>query len=57
MVTFILYSGKEAWDGPKSLHEIIDFTDLPDELKEMVSDYRIHVIDIRKFNDTGVFRT
>ncbi|MBD5476175.1 MAG: transposase [Lachnospiraceae bacterium] len=57
VVTFILYSGKEAWDGPKSLHEIIDFTDLPDELKKMVSDYRIHVIDVRRFNDTGAFRT
>ena len=57
VVTFILYSGKETWDGPKSLHEIIDFTDLPDELKEMVSDYRIHVIDVRRFNDTGAFRT
>lgn len=57
VVTFILYSGKEAWNGPSSLHEIIDFTDLPDELKEMVSDYKIHVIDIRKFNNTGVFKT
>ena len=33
------------------------FIDLPDELKEMVSDYRIHVIDVRRFNDTGAFRT
>ena len=33
------------------------FIDLPDELKEMVSDYRIHVIDVRRFNDTSVFKT
>lgn len=57
VVTFILYSGKETWDGPRSLYEILDFTDLPNELRAMVSDYRIHVIDIRKFDGTDVFQT
>lgn len=57
VVTFILYSGKETWDGPESLHEILDFTDLPDELKGMVSNYGIRVIDVRRFSDTGVFKT
>lgn len=57
VVTFILYSGKEAWDGPESLHEILDFTDMPDELKEMVADYKIHLIEIRKLKDTSVFKT
>lgn len=57
VVTFILYSGKEVWDGPGSLHEILDFTDLPDGFKRMVSDYGIHVIDVRRFCYTNVFKT
>lgn len=57
VVTFILYSGKEAWDGPESLHEILDFTDMPDELRKMVADYKIHLIEIRKLKDTSVFKT
>ena len=36
-VTFILYSGSKSWDGPKTLHEILDFTDIPERLKEMVA--------------------
>ncbi|MBP3664789.1 MAG: transposase, partial [Tyzzerella sp.] len=28
-VTVILYSGSKSWDGPKTLHEILDFTDIP----------------------------
>ncbi len=56
-VTFILYSGTEPWDGPKSLHEMLDFTDIPDELREMVADYRINLVDIRKLEDTSVFKT
>ena len=56
-VTFILYSGTEPWDGPKSLHEMLDFTDIPEELREMVADYRINLVDIRKLEDTSVFKT
>ena len=57
LVTFALYSGVKKWDGPLSLHDIIDFTDIPDELRKLVADYRIHLIDIRRFKDTSVFKT
>ena len=57
LVTFILYAGKEAWDGPHHLHDMLDFTDIPDSLKEMVADYKINVIDIRQFENTNVFQT
>lgn len=29
-ITFVLYSGEETWDGPTSLHEMLDFTDIPE---------------------------
>lgn len=57
VVTFILYSGEEKWDGPESLHEMIDFTDIPDKIIGMVPDYRINLIEIRKLTDTSVFKT
>ena len=56
-VTFVLYSGKETWERPNCLHDMLDFSDVPDSLREMVSDYKINVIDIRKFENTGVFQT
>lgn len=56
VITFILYSGDE-WDGPVSLHGILDFTDIPDGLREMVSDYKINLIAIKKIEDTSVFKT
>ena len=56
-VTFILYSGSKSWDGPKTLHEILDFTDIPAGLKEMVSDYQINLVEIRELEDTSVFKT
>lgn len=41
----------------EDLQEILDFTDIPEELKEMVADYKINLVDIRKLEDTSVFRT
>ena len=57
LATFILYAGKEPWETPNSLHDILDFTDVPEELRDVVSDYKINVIDIRKFENTDVFQT
>lgn len=56
-VTFILYSGSKQWEGPRTLHEMLDFSDIPEELKEMVADYKINLVDIRKLEDTSLFRT
>lgn len=57
VITFILYSGAKPWDGSEKLHDIIDFTDIPDELRGMTSDYKINVIEIRKLKDTSIFKT
>lgn len=57
VTTIVLYAGVEPWDGPENLSEIIDFTDIPDTMKELVQDYKIKVVDIRRLNDTGMFKT
>lgn len=57
VVTLIIYSGEEEWSGPESLHGIIDFTDIPESVKNMAQDYRINLVEIRKLTDTSVFKT
>lgn len=57
MVTFVLYGGKAPWDGPKSLHEMLDMAGVPEEMKRLVEDYRLHLVDIRRLEDTSVFQT
>ena len=56
-MTFVLYAGKETWDGPRSLHDMLDFTDVPESLQKMVADYKINIVDIRRLEDTSVFKT
>lgn len=57
VVTFVLYAGLEPWDGPRSLHEIIDFSDIPERIKELTQDYKIKIIDIRRLDDTSKLKT
>jgi len=55
-ITIVLYYG-ENWDGPKSLHDVIDFTDIPGELRKYVNDYPLHIIEVHKLEDTSAFRS
>ena len=48
VVTFVVYCGKDPWDGARSIRDLIDTTDIPEELIKYISDYKINVIDVRR---------
>ncbi|MBD5547920.1 MAG: transposase [Lachnospiraceae bacterium] len=56
-VTFVLYYGEKEWDGAKDIYGLLDFTDIPKRLREKISNYRIHVVEVRKLKDTDLFKT
>jgi len=45
-LTLVLYVGTEDWDGAKSLHEILDFTRVPEEFRKYIPNYSVYVLDI-----------
>ena len=55
-ITLVLYYG-ENWDGAKDIHSLLDFNDIPEELRGAVSNYQIHICEVRKFQNTNVFKT
>ena len=55
-ITIVLYYGDD-WDGAKSLHDVIDFTDIPEELKKYVNNYPLHIFNMTKLENVDVFRT
>jgi hypothetical protein len=57
VVTFVLYSGEDPWDGPTSLWDMLDFTNIPESMAKLVPNHKINVIDIRRLENTDVFRT
>ncbi len=52
VLTLVLYCGSEPWDGARSLHEILDFGNVSEELREYVVDYKIHVLDVCHTSDS-----
>ena len=59
--TLVLYWGKEPWDGPKSLHDILDFScdnqeDLK-RLKEITPEYPLLLFDLSSKKDYSEFKT
>ena len=55
--TLVIYSGEEPWIGPTRLSDILDLNDLPEEMRRVVADYPIHVVDMRRFKDSEKLQT
>lgn len=53
----MIYYGKEPWSGPTRLSEMLDFSELPATVRNMVADYPIHIIDARRFKDSEKLET
>lgn len=49
-VVFLLYSGKEAWDGPRSLHDMLKMDGIPDSFKNFIMNHKINIINIRELS-------
>lgn len=56
VTTLVLYLGESPWDGARSLHELLDFGNLPDRIQEYVENYRIHVLDVRHTPDEAFLK-
>lgn len=55
VITIVVYFGNVAWDGARSLYEMLDFKD--ERLKSAVPDYRINLVDPAEIQDFSKFKT
>lgn len=59
--TLIIYWGSKPWDGPRSLHEFLDFSGydegVEEELKKLIPEYPLHILDLNEENDYSGFHT
>lgn len=55
--TIVLYFGEGEWNGPRDLLDLMDLTSIPEELREMINGYPLHVLEVRKFKDIDNFQT
>ena len=57
VVTLVLHLGGKPWEGAGSLKELMDLDGWPGEVRGMVEDQRLHLIDVRRYPHPEVFRT
>lgn len=55
-ITLVLYYGND-WDGSLDLQGILDMQGIPEAMRAYVNNYAIHLVEIRKLENTDVFRT
>ena len=57
VLSVVLYFGEQEWDGPLCLKEMMDLSTLPEEVREKIADYPVHLIDVRRYSHAERFRT
>ena len=61
VMTLVVYWGEKEWEGPRSLHDMIDFTaesrSMEEEFRKLVPEYPIHFLDLSAFEHFEFFKT
>lgn len=57
VITLVLYYGKTPWDGAMDLHGLMDCAGYPEPMLRLVNNYRLHVLEVRRFANIRRFRT
>lgn len=57
IITLVIYWGDKKWDGATNLTELLDFSDIDEELKKYVSNHTIHFIHIDEITNLKNFKT
>ncbi len=57
VVTIVLYYGREQWDGPRDLLQMMELEEVPEELTRLVNGYPLHILEVRTFEQTERFQT
>ena len=55
--TMVSYFGKEPWDGPRTLKEMLELTGLDEEIQKMIADYPINLLEVRSWENLEWFRS
>ena len=49
ILTLVLYFGREPWDGPRTLKEMLDLRECPPEVARQIADYPLRLIEVREY--------
>ena len=53
----VIFFGDGEWKGARTLHELLDWTDIPEAWKELFLDCRMHLIEVQKIENLELFHS
>lgn len=57
VVSIVIYYGQEPWDGPKELYQMMECETIPEEIKGLINNYSIHVLEVNSYQELHHFKT
>lgn len=57
IITLVVYYGENPWDGPLSLKDMLDWSGIPEKIKQKVQDYPVYFLDVRRFSGIEKMKT
>lgn len=57
VIVLVAYWGDGEWSGPGCIHDMFDFGSMPEELRKLVPQYGINVINMKDYSGSENFRT
>lgn len=55
VVTLVVYYGAQPWDGAKELHDLLDISAEMEPYRDLIENYKIHVMEINKMDNFDEF--
>lgn len=52
ILTMVLYYGKEPWNGPTCLNDMLNWENIPEVVRNKVVNYPIYIVDVMRFRGT-----
>lgn len=57
ITTLVIYWGKEPWNAPKTIKEMLNIRNASPEIQNLFFDYAYHLLDVRRFPHIEYFHT
>ena len=57
MIILVVYFGDKEWEGARTLHELIDWSGIPDKWKSMFVDYQMHLLEVNKIENLDQYHS
>lgn len=57
VITLVVYFGSKPWDGAKDLHSLIDWTGMPEDLRKVIPNYSIYLLELNKYEHLDDFKS